>query len=111
MQYKFLVLPLLCSLPLHASATLTYLDCLLEHQGKSIKWEVGLNEQAGTVSIKAAGVGPIVERARFWSDRVQWGVDDAYTISRVDLSLRFDEPSGKVSRGQCQLAQPEARKF
>jgi hypothetical protein len=111
MSYKQIsILAILLSPPVVTAAP-TYLDCILEIEGRSIQWEVSINEQAGTVSMKAGTIPQIVERARFFSDRVQWGIDDAYTISRIDLSLRYVRPSGGLSQGQCQIAKSEGRKF
>ncbi|MCY1206638.1 hypothetical protein D9M72_182120 [compost metagenome] len=86
-----------------------FLNCTLHNfNGREIPWEVAFDEPASRVTVSSAA-GTHSEPARFWADRVQWGVQNAYTISRVDLSLIFDY-EGKVTRGTCTL-RSDPRKF
>ncbi len=102
---------LLLVVSLNSSAAPVYLSCTLHFAGKEVHWDLALDEQGGRITMAADSVPPFVEPARFWVDKVQWGVNDAYTISRTDLSLTYVISPGKVERGQCKLKEEPRRKF
>ena len=102
---------LLLVIPLSSTAAPIYLNCTIHHDAKDIPWELSLDEQAKSITINIKVVPPFIEPARFWSDRVQWGVNDAYTINRSDLSLKYVTKSGVVENGQCELKSDQGRKF
>lgn len=90
-----------------APSGLVYLECNTLQGATTVRWQITLNEAAGTVDYYTDGSGQQRREARFTQDKVFFV---GFELSRVDLTMRR-QLIGKVETGTCRLATSQPRAF
>lgn len=90
-----------------ASGGLVYLECETQQGATAVRWQITLNEAAGTVDYYTDGSGQQRRAARFTQDKVFF---IGFALSRVDLTLHR-QLGDAVENGTCRMSAPQARAF
>lgn len=97
-------------------ASLVHLRCVTMQNDAQVRWEITLNEQAGSVDVASdangGAMGTRRETATFGADSVRF-MD--FTLSRVDLTLSRRMTVGGLDLGEetgkCELIKTPERAF